>query len=268
MTRWDADINAAGASTRLSRSTVGDDGAVVESDEQLLTAARRVGGDMTRDEYTLARIIASELGDGTAAELLCIGDADLNRARAAGRSVYDHATAGHGYGRQGDPSGSPRPVATSKDPTVRHLRAVRALLAPGGARGIARGAQRYFDPKTQLALWRAGKAHHPLTILDRWTFNRAWAGGVVRDDDGRMTRPLGPVRPGGEEWTGPIAGVDAWELMLMRPQTAAQLELYREAVEVIESRGADQELEHDVLVRLGVCFAGAAAAVAFRAGWL
>lgn len=268
MTRWTADINAAGGDVRLSRSTMGDDGAIVESPAALLARAQGVvGGNaphgLTLDRYTSCRIIASELGSGTAPELLCLIDADLNSAAAKRLSVFDHATAGHGrFGRQGSPDSKPRPVATSKDPTVRHYRAVMAMGE--GARGIARGARRYFDPKTQLALWEKGTHHHPALVVERWTWNKEWAGKLTRDRKGRMLRKLGPARPGGEEWVGPIDGVDAWELMLFRPATVDQKALYRESLEVVTSRGKDQQLGDGALLRVGLCVATAAASVALR----
>lgn len=237
---WASDIDAPGAKTRLTTSSQDADGVVKQLPATLLDAARRIGGAMTLDEYTLARIIASEMGSGSPEELLCVGDCDLERARRKGRSVFEHATGGTGrYGSQK----APRPVATSRDPYVRQLRAVRILLGAGGARGIARGGTQYYDPKTQLALWRDGRASHPLVILDRWTYARPWKT-RGRDAEGRMVDTLGDPGELADqlEWCGPIDGVNAWELMLFRRRTTAsyQASAYEDARALIESHGANQ----------------------------
>lgn len=106
------------------------------------------------------------------------------------------------------------------------------------ARGVARGATRYFDPRTQHALWMKGdpKYRSAESILESWTYNKP----VVRrttDAQGRTLAELGAPRAGGEEWIGYVAGIDAYELMLFRPATAAQDQRYAEAREVIRTRG-------------------------------
>lgn len=235
-------IDADGGGTRLTTAGVGDDDVVdVAPGELARRAGLKLGGQVVELEaYSLARVIASEHSSGSWAELLCIGDADLNRARAEGRSIVDHITGGSGlYGSQGSAGAGARkrPVSSARDPHVRHLRAARLLLS-GEARGWARGARRYFDPKAQLALWgtKSQSYMHPLDILDRWTYNRAVKANG-RDDEGRRTVELGPARAGGEEWVGPIANVDAWELMLFRPATDAQDRQYQLAEAIIRTGG-------------------------------
>lgn len=248
---WASDIDAAGASVRLSRSEVGADDNVVQSPASLLEQARRIAGDVSLDRYSLARIMASEFGKGHPEELLAIGDADLNRAKAQGRSVFDHCTGGTGrYGRQG----GKRPVATSQDPYVRQLRAANLLLdTSAGARGIARTATMYFDPKTQLALWERGSAAHPLVILDRWTYARAWKGSIRRDDKGRQIRELGDVGTSGDpqrEWIGNVDGIRGWWLMLFRVRTSveSQRRNYEAARALISSGGRSTDVVGDDLV--------------------
>jgi hypothetical protein len=268
---WADDINAPGAKERLSTSSQDDAGTVRQLPSTLLEQAIRVAGRMSLDEYTLARVISSENGSGPAAHLLCIGDADLERARRRGISVFDHATGGTGrYGSQK----APRPVATSRDPYVRQLRAVRLLLQPGGARGIAKGATQYFDPRAQLSLWRDGRASHPLVILDRWTFDRPWLT-RTRDDDGRRVDTLGPPGSDQLEWIGPIPGVNAWELILLRRKTgdATQRANYEAARAIIE-RGAaavgagtlsGAAAPNDTRERLALAVAGVGVAVGLKA---
>lgn len=252
---WEADIDADGAKVRLSRSSLGGDSVVDQAPDVLLEQARRHVGGLTLDEYTLARVIASEHGSGSPAEMACIGDADLNRARRAGRSVFDHATGKSGrYGRQS----KPRPVSTARDPYVRQVRVVNALLA-GGVRGIARGAVQYLDARTQRALWKQGKASHPLTVLDRWIHARAWKK-RTRDELGRRVDELGPpgsLGGGPLEWVGPIDGVDAYELLLFRPRTTPEVQAasFAAATDVITSKGEDQgeRTDDEIAERLALC---------------
>lgn len=237
---WRDDIDQPGGDVRLSTSRLDEaTGVVREAPDELLAEARAVDASITLDEYTLARVIASEHASGAPAELACIGDADLNRAAADRLSLLDHVTGRTGrYGRQR----TPRPVATSRDPRVRHLRAARALLS-GEARGVARGAVRYFDPRTQLAMWnKAERTYcHPLAILESWTFRAPLQPVSERstDDKGRVLCGVGKRRSGGQQWVGTIEGVDAYELMLLRPATGLieQQARYAEAKALIESRG-------------------------------
>ncbi len=247
------DIDAPGGAVRLSTSSAGDDRVVDQEPAKLLAQARSKVGSISLDEYTLARIIASEHGSGRPLELLAIGDADLNRSSDAGLSIFEHATASRAteptagrFGGQGTSSshGRKRPVATSRDPSVRHLRAARALL-DGRARGVALGARRYFDPHSQLSGWAAGKPTycHPLVILERWTYDLPFAGRAV-DGDGRVDCRLGSTRGRSqEEWVGHILGIDPWELILMRPATALQDGHYAAAKVLIETKGETIPLE-------------------------
>jgi hypothetical protein len=230
-------------------------------------ARRGTVGDLTSEEYTLARVIASEHSRGSSAELCSIGDAVINGARASGRALVDHVTGGsQSFGSQGT-AGAPgrnRPVSSARSPGPRHIKAALALLrgrvwglADPPARGVARGARRFFDPKSQLASHRSGDSRHchPLVILERWTFDLDWVGPCK----------LGPIRgTAQEEWVGPIPGVDAYELMLFRPAGRQQSALYLAARRLIESEGSDQagpsELGRAVLELLVVLAVAAALA--------
>lgn len=237
------DIAKADASTRL---------------ETLEEARAKADKSLTLDEYTLARMVYSEHASGSPTELVCLADAGANKAEAEGRSIYLYATNGSGYGAQGERSdaGGKRPVSTARAPTPRHVAAALAVLRgstlfglPIGkapARGIAKGARRFFDPRTQDKLHQdykagrsGGKVHScsALGLLKAWTFDRPYCGGSRCCSDGA---PPSSGRNGSsqEEWVGPIEGVDPYELMLMRPKSALQEQLYAEAVKVIESRGS------------------------------
>jgi hypothetical protein len=205
---------------------------------ETLEEARAVFPDLTLDEYTMARVINSEHGSGSAVELVAIGDADANKAAATGKSIFQHATNGAGYGAQG----ASRPVSSARAPGPRHVVAAVAVLR-GPARGIARGARRYFDPREMnrghLA-YKSGTSDKVLScsalgLLEAWTFARPQCGRNRCCANGLPV--AGPNGSGQEEWVGPIPGIEPYELMLMRPATAQQSALYAEARRVIETRG-------------------------------
>jgi hypothetical protein len=202
----------------LTRSTVGQRGAVREAPEALLAQARAAARDpsITLDELAGARLAASEYGGGSLVELAAIIDAEANRAQAAGRSLFDSLTRGAGFGRQGQ--GSKRPASTRLDPEFRHLWAARAVLV-GMARGIARGAVAFFNPAAMdatHAAWKAGRGSIPtscdaLGLLELWSFDRPRLGDAGCPFDSTKT---GTVT---RAWVGPIEDVDPWRLMLLKP---------------------------------------------------
>jgi hypothetical protein len=223
-------------------------------------------------------VVASEHRGGTPSELCCIADATVNQARAAGHELVDHLTAGTGnYGAQASDGvgGRKRPMSSARAPGERHIRAALAVIRPGflgiidaPARGISRGARKYFDPRAQHASHRAnpGTHCHPLVILERWTYSLPW---------GATRCSLGTARGGGQlEWIGPIGGVNAFELMLLRPAGRQQDALYAAARHVIESQGLEQtgpsKAVPIVELLIVVAFAAAAAALAAggRGGWV
>lgn len=224
-----------------------------------LAAAQERYPGLTRDEYTLARVIASEFGSGTAEEMAAIGDADLNRAERDGRSVYDHATRGNGYGRQGEGS-PPRPVATRLAPSPRHIAVVFALMRQG-VRGIAKGATQYFDPRDQDLLnrqWSDGRRSMrvcpPLVQHERWAFGLSARTATVA---GRKVCELFGTRKPTLEWVGPIGGVDPWRLFLFRRATSRHAELFVEGQRVIRSRGTYRGADMAILTLALVLGAGA-----------
>lgn len=226
-----------------------------QSPEALLAQARVKYPGLTRDEYTLARVMASENFSGSAIELAVRGDCDLNKSSAKGLSVFDHAAPRGVYGRQG--SGG-RPVATSRDPGPRHIAVAFALMRrqiavlPPPARGVARGGVQYFDPKTQDDLyrgWRDGTSTRTiattcgaLDVLEKWTY------GYPKNSITRAEAQSGEIcftRTAPRralEWVGYVDGIDAYRgPMIMRPATSRQDELFSAAVRVIKSRGVDQQ---------------------------
>lgn len=210
-----------------------------------LAAAQASVGDLTLEEYALARVIYSEYASGTPQELCAVGDATINGAKAAHRDLLDHVTAGTNvFGEQGSAgaSGRKRPVSTARSPGPRHIRASLALLrgrfwgvVDPPARGISLGARRYFSASGQLSSHRKnpGTHCHPLVILERWTYSYSW--GPTRCSLDRSKRGRDQ-----QEWVGPIPGVNAYALMLMRPAGRQQDALYNAAKRVIDTAGADQ----------------------------
>ncbi|TXH47108.1 MAG: hypothetical protein E6Q97_27985 [Desulfurellales bacterium] len=192
-------------------------GDVAPAPAELLVQAQRVMPALTLDQYALARVVASELGNGAVAEQAAIAAADAMRAKQRGRGVHAHVVGNNGrYGRQGYAG---RLVATSQDPSLGHVLLAREVLG-GTATGAAGGGHVYFDAVVQLNLWKAGrKALHPAVILRKWTDNRSAQN--CRLVDGRYTCDLGPAAASGRlEWVGPLAGVRPLRLMIFRSATA------------------------------------------------
>jgi hypothetical protein len=232
---------------RLTTSTVQPTGRVSPTDEELLGQARQIDPEITLDELAAARLIASERGDvGTTAEWCCIVDVELNRAHRAGSALYTSLTRGASFGVQG----RERPASTRQDAHEGHLAAARAVFS-GEARGISRGAVRFFDPAdadraaARYHAWLANPAHNPpvaracdaLTILERWSFGFPFkpGSGMCELERSRIGSDNEP-----QAWVGPIAGVDAWRLMLFAPLDAADphhLATYQEARALITRAG-------------------------------
>ena len=205
---------------RINRSR-NQAGTVLQSPEALLEQARAFDPVVTLDELTGARLAASEHGSGSSTELACIVDSELNRAEKSDKTLFASATRGHGFGKQG----RERPASTRRDPTMRHLLASRSVLS-GEARGVARGAVRFFDPVAMERLhakyrrWVEGgrKGDKPaivscdaLTLLEAWSFDYRKKSGnrcpPDRSKSGRHTLA----------WVADIPGVDPLRLFLMAP---------------------------------------------------
>lgn len=218
-----------------------------------LEEARAVYRDLTLDEYALARVINSEADRRPVLEQACIADSDVNRARDRGRSLFDYITNGSGqFGGQGrGDDGVTRLQSSARPPGPKHVEVALAVLRRSWKAwpfllppllGVSRGARQYFNPKVQDAMHAKDPASHScsaLGLLRAWTFDtekcgarRCCAGGAPAPDARRGRAQM--------EWVGPIPGVDAYQLMLIRPATANQGALYAEAVKVIESKGAYQ----------------------------
>ena len=210
------------AHKRINWSTVDDDGDVIESPSKLLTQAARFDVHIDFDELTGARLIASEHASATFTEGACIVDTEVNRAERRGKSLYRSLTHADTFGKQG----RKRPASTRRDPQYRHLLAARAVLS-GKARGISRGATRFFDPVAMEAMHRkyrrwveGGKqGKRPAVVsCDALTLLEAWSFDLGRGPSGNRCPPDRSKR--GRHtlaWVGPIPGVNALRLFLMKP---------------------------------------------------
>jgi murein DD-endopeptidase MepM/ murein hydrolase activator NlpD len=208
-------------STPINRSHH-KNGIVQEPAEELLRQARRIDPDIDLNELTGARLAVSEHGSGTFTELACIVDAELNRAKQRGLTLFESLTVNGKFGKQGVEK---RPAAATRDPEMRHLLAARAVLS-GTARGVSRGAVQFFDPSNieeqlrrytaWVAAGREGKGPTPtscsaLELLEAWSFDYA------RRKKGGNRCPPDRSRKGSYTlaWVGPIPGVNPLRLMLM-----------------------------------------------------
>lgn len=223
----------------ISRSTAVA-GVVQQSPDDLLAQARRVIPDISADEYSLARVIASEAGSRPQAEQMAIASCDVNRARRAGLSLRAHIARGGKYGSQGTGG---RLQSSRLDPTEAHarlaIRVVRERL------DTAKGGTVYFNPRVQ---WRChehprecavdgglNRNQSPEAIVRSWSYlmERRSCG---RDARQRYVCQYGPVTGRRNQWVGPIVGIDPWQLMVFteRPDDAAQHEaVTRQALEVV-----------------------------------
>ncbi len=217
--------------------------AVSFSSLALLAEARELVPDVELDEYTAARLCASEHGRGSPAELACVVDSEVGRAARRHQSLTAVLTGGTGtYG----PQGGDRPASTRQHPNLRHLAAARAVLS-GELRGIARGATRFFNPKQQDRMhrrWKAGLTStvhscSALGVLRAWCFDLPpCRKGRRCCDDG--SPPIG--NPGTETmaWVGPVDGVDPFRLLLLRPEPAGpELERAFEAAAAVVRQGVE-----------------------------
>lgn len=210
----------------------------------LLAEAKQHDPAVTLDELAGARLCASEFGNGSPAELACIVDTARAQAQKLGQTLIRHAIGGK-PGAEFGPQGGERPASTRLSPTMRHLAAARAVLS-GELSGIARGAVRFFSPKSQDRSNRAYvageiKTKHTCTalgILRAWSFDLppCHRGSRCCDDGLPPAAKPGPFLLG---WVGPIAGVDARRLLLLRPMApgADHQAAYEAARVTIETEG-------------------------------
>jgi hypothetical protein len=193
-------------SRRITRSHYDKQtGLVRESPAELLEQARANDPTVSLEELTAARLIASEHDSGTETEWAAIVASELNRADRKGMTLYESLTLDGRFGRQGRKTsrGNTR-ASTRRDSSIAQLRIARKVLS-GELRGIAKGAQRFFDPRSQD---RGSYRCNALEILEKWSFD-------YPRGTGRCFRRRAGRRP--VEWVGPVPGIDPYRLMLFRP---------------------------------------------------
>lgn len=228
----------------------------------LLQQARRRDPNVTLDELSATRLIASELGSGSPQEWAVIVDAELNRAEKKGKTLTDHLTGGTGmYG----PQGGIRSAATRRNGSLQHLAAARAVLS-GDARGISRGAVRFFDPRAQDKLHRRfkrGKTGDRVFSCQALGTLKAWAFDLPQCKAGRRCcadgLPTVAAKPGRnpQEWIGPVPGVDAFRLMAFRDAELGDSHSasHAAAAAVIRKRQGLPALLDDPMIQVGALVA-------------
>jgi hypothetical protein len=176
-----------------------------------------MGTDVSLEAYTLARYLATEVGNGTVEEKIAVAQAAVNRARYVEklpRGILDlllyRQRPGHpNYGWYGPihgPAGvatAPygRWAATSKDPTYGDI-----ILALALVDGVFDGFNKGADDQDGLE-YRNAFANPEWTVRDRGSKRRYWV--------------------------GPLPGVDHWRTFLWRslPEVAPDSELGRFLIE-------------------------------------
>lgn len=250
---WRADVRAAGT-RRLTSSSQDSAGTVVQSPAALLARAREATGDadLSLDTYTLARMATSEYGRATPEVWAAVCDAEVNRAESKGKSLFSHLCPSGTFGKQG----SPRPASTARDPHAAALAAARAVL-DGRARGIARGAHRFFDPRVMDVMHKRDPGRvscDAASLLSRWAYDRPRGPSAT-------CPPADRVGDETEAWIGQVRGIDPWELMLMAPMDAgpAHDAAYQAALVVIRAGRAGLPTTVDGVLLVAALAAGVAA---------
>lgn len=102
-----------------------------------------------REAETLARILVSETKDAT--ERVAVGFCALNKAQWEGKTLYEVATRGKGYGAQ-----EGRPFSTRQDGATA-MKAALAIMAMPAEDDPTYGAIWCFEPELQDKWFAAGK---------------------------------------------------------------------------------------------------------------
>lgn len=182
-----ADSSRVGPSTRTTKTASGY--TVVDGEPSTLAAS----AGLSLDVYALARMICSEYGSGSSAELLALAETTRNRARTAGVSIFSlltRSSSSERAGKFGEQLGCW--ASTRLDPNGRHAAAARAALEEGTS--LVGAGDDFFDPRAQNAGTQLGHALRQ-TAADYVS---------ARAAEGR-------------QWIGPIDGINAYKLMVFAP---------------------------------------------------
>jgi hypothetical protein len=105
------------------------------------TLAREAG--VSLDEYALARMVASEEGNGPAPYLLAVAECAVNRAAHIGKSVSAMLLIGRSSSGKFGQTATGKWASTARPATKRSLAAAKAAL---GGSSFARGSRDFVDP--------------------------------------------------------------------------------------------------------------------------
>jgi hypothetical protein len=122
------------------------------------------------DTEALARVIRSEVGDGTAAERLAIGWAARNRARGAHLAIA-RMVCRPWCGPQHEMSARLRPMSSGQAATPADRRLAERILAEPDGKDPTRGADSFVEPALQdelVAQRRLGYRLRYASLRRRW----------------------------------------------------------------------------------------------------
>lgn len=162
-----------------------------------------IGGALSQDVYTFARYMHSEVGSGTVAERVAVGEAGVNQGKASGRTITKMLMPSGYYGPIHAPDaycasiGKPpmcapfsRWAATSRDPSIMSL-LLAHLVVSGGSRNFANGAVTQWGPE-------------------------AW----IKDGQTRLTNFVKNIAATSKYyWVGPLPGIDPFHTFLVYKAT-------------------------------------------------
>lgn len=157
-------------------------------------AAKRIGQRVSLEAYTLARYLASEVGNGTLAEKVCVAQDALNRVRYAEprtrtvtalllyRQAAGHPNRGfYGPIHQGEDSPYGRWAATSRDPTIGDIMIALGVLSGDIDPWFSKGADDQLGPSALRA-----RGNDPVVSVRNHGVNKR------------------------QYWVGPIYGINPW----------------------------------------------------------
>jgi hypothetical protein len=174
-------------------------------------ALAQIGGFIPLDVYTYARYMHSEVGDGTLEERVAVGEAGINRAKRARRSISQllmpsgyygpiHAPEStciaKGYARGSRQNRCPtsnmntccspfgRWAATSRDPSIMAL-LLAHLVVSGESGNFSNGADDQDGPEIWISKGQTALTNYVKGLADNGKF-----------------------------WVGPLPGVDHWRTFL------------------------------------------------------
>jgi hypothetical protein len=183
-------LNIATRGKRLTHTTLDDNGDCTTSIEDCVAQANATEGIDTIDDqqYSLARMFASEGESYSTATKVAIGWVAVNVARSRGQTVTELLTAdrnAHGNGKYGKQSG--RWASTAFDPYEQDILIAASILA-GDSTDPTNGAVHYFEETLQDELLKLGKVNSSAAQIEAaWSDETGNPGFKIAGVDSRLT---------------------------------------------------------------------------------